>query len=170
MSDATCDKCGLELTTGAMAALCPQAMQCEFWPHSDGSTNQDGAELLIAKMWIDTACEQIGLQIDERNRLQRELADARAALAESRQLHSDICRECESQSALVFKQGQQLAERDAEIARLKAHADAMSNMIRGFIFKTVERETLADSAAAYRKWEEDYCHRHGRAAYPKEPE
>ena len=64
----------------------------------------------------------------------------------------------------------QVAERDAEIARLKAHADAMSNMIRGFIFKTVERETLADSAAAYRKWEEDYCHRHGRAAYPKEPE
>ena len=55
-----------------------------------------------------------------------------------------------------------------ELAALKGHADAMSNMIRGFIFKTVERETLADSAAAYRKWEEDYCHRHGRAAYPKE--
>ena len=63
---------------------------------------------------------------------------------------------------------QQLAERDAELAALKGHADAMSNMIRGFIFKTVERETLADSAAAYRKWEEDYCHRQGRAAYPKE--
>lgn len=55
-----------------------------------------------------------------------------------------------------------------ELAKLKGHADAMSNMIRGFIFKTVERETLADSASAYRKWEEDYCHRHGRAAYPKE--
>ncbi len=75
-SDPKCDKCGLELTTGAMAAFCPQAMQCEFWPHSDGSSSQDGAELLIAKMWINNACEQIGLQIADRERLERELAEA----------------------------------------------------------------------------------------------
>lgn len=68
-----CSACGLACTTGAMAAFCPRADQCEFWPHSDGTPNHDGGELLIAKMWIHNACEQIGLQIEERKRLQREL-------------------------------------------------------------------------------------------------
>lgn len=45
------------------------------------------------------------------------------------------------------------------MAECKALADGMANMIRGFIFKTVERETLDEVAAKYRKWEEDYCHR-----------
>lgn len=39
-----CEKCGLEITTGAMAAFCPNATQCEFWPHSDGTPSGDGAE------------------------------------------------------------------------------------------------------------------------------
>ena len=54
-----------------------------------------------------------------------------------------------------------IAARDAELAAMKqgkALADGMANMIRGFILKTVERETLDESAAKYRKWEEDYCH------------
>ena len=48
-----------------------------------------------------------------------------------------------------------------ELQRAKVLADGMANMIRGFIFKTVERETLDEVAAKYRKWEEDYCHRGG---------
>lgn len=55
-----------------------------------------------------------------------------------------------------------IAERE-ELKRGKVLADGMANMIRGFIFKTVERETLDEMAAKYRKWEEDYCH-------PKEPD
>jgi len=54
-----------------------------------------------------------------------------------------------------------LAARDAELAAMKQGkvlADGMANMIRGFILKTVERETLDEAAAKYRKWEEDYCH------------
>ena len=54
------------------------------------------------------------------------------------------------------------AERE-ELKRGKVLADGMANMIRGFIFKTVERETLDEVAAKYRKWEEDYCHRTWRA-------
>lgn len=53
-------------------------------------------------------------------------------------------------------------ERD-ELNRGKVLADGMANMIRGFIFKTVEIETLDEMAAKYRKWEEDYCHRTWRA-------
>lgn len=67
-----CEKCGLEITTGAMAAFCPNATQCEFWPHSDGTPSGDGAELLIARMWIGNACEQIRLQIEDRKRLAEE--------------------------------------------------------------------------------------------------
>ena len=55
-----------------------------------------------------------------------------------------------------------IAERE-ELKRGKVLADGMANMIRGFIFKTVERETLDEVAAKYRKWEEDYCHRTWRA-------
>lgn len=54
-----------------------------------------------------------------------------------------------------------LAAREAELAAMKQGkvlADGMANMIRGFILKTVERETLDEAAAKYRKWEEDYCH------------
>ncbi len=54
-----------------------------------------------------------------------------------------------------------LAAREEELAAMKqgkALADGMANMIRGFILKRVERETLDESAAKYRKWEEDYCH------------
>ena len=48
-----------------------------------------------------------------------------------------------------------------ELKRGKVLADGMANMIRGFILKTVERESLAEMASKYRKWEEDYCHRNG---------
>lgn len=87
-ADATCDKCGLEITTGMMAALCPYAMRCEFWPHSDGSPNQDGAELFMARAWIRNACEQIGLQIADRKRLSDELRAM--AMEELPRLMSDI--------------------------------------------------------------------------------
>lgn len=26
-----CDKCGAEITTGAMAVFCPEGKKCEFW-------------------------------------------------------------------------------------------------------------------------------------------
>lgn len=32
-----CDKCGVELFTGLMAALCPLKEQCEFWPDDEES-------------------------------------------------------------------------------------------------------------------------------------
>lgn len=77
MQDAPkCEKCGLEITTGMMAALCPQARQCVFWPHTTKS-GEEGAELLFAKLWMDNACEQIGLQIEDRKRLERERDEAR---------------------------------------------------------------------------------------------
>jgi hypothetical protein len=70
MSDTPkCEQCGLEITTGMMAALCPQARNCCMWPRSDGSPEADSAELLFAKFWMDNACEQIGLQIADRKRL-----------------------------------------------------------------------------------------------------
>lgn len=87
-----CEKCGLEITTGAMAAFCPNATQCEFWPHSDGTPSGDGAELLIARMWIGNACEQIGLQIEDRKRLAHELRDM--ATQELPRLMSEISEEC----------------------------------------------------------------------------
>jgi len=46
----------------------------------------------------------------------------------------------------------------AELKRGKVLADGMSNVIRGFILKRAERETLDEVAAKYRKWEEDYSH------------
>jgi hypothetical protein len=79
-----CEKCGLEITTGMMAALCPQARNCCMWPRSDGTPELDGAELLFAKLWMDKACEQIGLQIDERKRLERELAEATSRISDER--------------------------------------------------------------------------------------
>ena len=36
-----CDKCGAEVTTGMMAALCPAREACEFWPaDADAETVQ----------------------------------------------------------------------------------------------------------------------------------
>ena len=32
----TCDKCGLEITTGFMAFFCPHGSECEFWPRDSG--------------------------------------------------------------------------------------------------------------------------------------
>ena len=29
--DYRCDKCGTEITTGAMAVFCPLGKECEFW-------------------------------------------------------------------------------------------------------------------------------------------
>lgn len=62
---------------------------------------------------------------------------------------------------LEAKYQRDLAASEAELAAMKQGkvlADGMANMIRGFILKTVERETLDEAAAKYRKWEEDYCH------------
>lgn len=73
MSDPRCNKCGLEITTGMMAALCPRALECEFWPHSDGTPVQDGAELFMARAWIRNALDQIGMQIADRQRLSAEV-------------------------------------------------------------------------------------------------
>lgn len=58
-----CEQCGLEITTGMMAALCPQARNCCMWPHAGGSYDPAviDAELFMANAWIDNACEQIGL-------------------------------------------------------------------------------------------------------------
>lgn len=64
----------------------------------------------------------------------------------------------------AWEEMKQRAERaEARLRECLWHANAMANMIRGFIFKTVERETLAEVAAKYRKWEEDDCHRTWRA-------
>lgn len=76
-NDPKCGKCGLAVTTGMMAALCPQARECEFWPHAT-KPEEEGAELLMAKFWMDNACEQIGLQIDDRKRLRAALERVRA--------------------------------------------------------------------------------------------
>ena len=84
-----CEKCGLEITTGMMPALCQYARECVMWPHSDGTPDGDGAELLMAKWWMDTACEQIGHQIEERKKIAayavalKEAGDALAGYVES---------------------------------------------------------------------------------------
>lgn len=52
----------------------------------------------------------------------------------------------------------ELARAETALSEAIGHANAMSNMIRGFILKRVERETLDDVAAAYRKWEENNQH------------
>lgn len=75
--DPKCEKCGLAITTGMMPALCSNARACALWPHSDGSPEGDGAELLMAKFWMDNALDQIGLQIEDRKRLEREVAELR---------------------------------------------------------------------------------------------
>lgn len=70
MSDSPkCDECGLEITTGMMPAFCQYADNCEMWPHSDGTPAGDSAELFMAKAWIRTACEQLGMQMRDRERL-----------------------------------------------------------------------------------------------------
>jgi hypothetical protein len=33
----TCDRCGAEITTGAMAAWCAHRERCEFWPDDEAS-------------------------------------------------------------------------------------------------------------------------------------
>jgi hypothetical protein len=78
-----CDQCGLEITTGMMAAYCPQAEQCEFWPATDNTPQGDSAELMIALLWIRNACEQIGLQIEDRKRLERERDEALSRFSEA---------------------------------------------------------------------------------------
>lgn len=71
-------------------------------------------------------------------------------------------------SAKLFEELTERCERaEARLRECLWHANAMANMIRGFIFKTVERETLAEVAAKYRKWEEDDCHRTWRANHDK---
>lgn len=32
-----CDRCGAEITTGMMAAICPYESCCEFWPEDERS-------------------------------------------------------------------------------------------------------------------------------------
>ena len=70
-----CEKCGDEIFGGASIWCCRFATQCPMWPQSDGTPEGDGAELLMAKLWMGNALDQIGLQIDERKRLERELAE-----------------------------------------------------------------------------------------------
>ena len=35
--DPKCDKCGAPVTTGMMAAICPRAEKCAFWPADESS-------------------------------------------------------------------------------------------------------------------------------------
>lgn len=35
--DYKCDVCGIELTSGLMAAMCPFRERCEFWPEDEES-------------------------------------------------------------------------------------------------------------------------------------
>ena len=37
--DPRCSRCGAEVTTGFMAAICPHRERCEFWP--DDKESQD---------------------------------------------------------------------------------------------------------------------------------
>lgn len=77
MSDTSCAKCGLEITTGMMAAFCGHADQCEFWPHADRVRPETvSAELFMAKAWMHNTCNQIGLQIEDRERLKSRIARA----------------------------------------------------------------------------------------------
>ena len=76
---------------------------------------------------------------------------------------ADFARQLERDLAAANAENAKLRKNCEAMAECKALADGMANMIRGFIFKTVERETLDEVAAKYRKWEEDYCHRTWRA-------
>jgi hypothetical protein len=71
-----CEKCGLECTTGMMAAFCSKGRECEFWPHSNGEVALAGAELLMYRFWMDNALEQIALQIEDRKQLDAMRAEA----------------------------------------------------------------------------------------------
>lgn len=81
-SSPTCDKCGAVCTTGMMAAFCSRGRECEFWPHSNGEVALAGGELLMYRFWMDNTLEQIGLQIEDRERLERELSEARLAISD----------------------------------------------------------------------------------------
>jgi hypothetical protein len=35
--DPKCNKCGVELTSALMAAMCPYREKCEFWPDDEES-------------------------------------------------------------------------------------------------------------------------------------
>lgn len=114
----------------------------------------------------------------ELERLQAENAKLRVRIAEvlrdeSRELNAKIHAEdalikiraeitsMRIDDAALRLENAKLRKHAEAMAECKALADGMANMIRGFIFKTVERETLDEMAAKYRKWEEDYCHRNG---------
>jgi hypothetical protein len=55
-----CEKCGDEIMGGASIWCCRYARECPMWPHSDGTAESDAAELLMAKLWMGNALEQIG--------------------------------------------------------------------------------------------------------------
>lgn len=50
-----CDECGVEITTGMMAALCPRAEACEFWPD-----DEEGAAFIRAARPAGTTLHYIG--------------------------------------------------------------------------------------------------------------
>jgi len=93
--------------------------------------------------------------------LERDLAAAKENLQSADEDRLRMRAQTARLDAALIEKDISIAARDAELAAMKqgkALADGMANMIRGFILKTVERETLDESAAKYRKWEEDYCH------------
>lgn len=87
-----CEKCGLEITTGLMAGLCQYATECTMWPHSNGDRELEGGELFMAHVWMDNACKQIALQIDDRKRLEQELADRKVDIERLVQIGADQSR------------------------------------------------------------------------------
>ncbi len=68
-----CDKCGIEITTGMQAMLCPKADDCELWPHdSDIET-----ERFAWQMWKGYAHQAFDQMRAERDALKAALASAR---------------------------------------------------------------------------------------------
>ncbi len=57
-----CDKCGAEVSTGLMAAFCPKAEACEFWP--DDESSQEFIKSLrqprIILGYVEPAAAEIG--------------------------------------------------------------------------------------------------------------
>lgn len=95
--EGVCDKCGLGILGGAAIWCCRFATECTMWPHSDGSPEGDGAELLMCKLWMGNALEQIGLQIEDRKALEakcislsneRHRVDLYTATFQIKELHS----------------------------------------------------------------------------------
>ena len=98
---------------------------------------------------------------DHSRQLERDLAAAQENLQSADEDRLRMRAQTARLDAALIEKDISIAAREAELAAMKqgkALADGMANMIRGFILKTVERETLDESAAKYRKWEEDYCH------------